>query len=51
MVLAAATTIASPVWFYAEKTTGTVTAAEFLKEAKARINGNTAITNDAQRIS
>ena len=51
MALTAATTIASPLWFYAEKTTDTVTAAEFLKEAKARINGNAAITNDAQCIS
>ena len=47
---AAATTIAAPLWFYADKNTDVVTAGEFLKEAKARILGNVAITMDAQRI-
>ena len=45
------TTIASPLWFYAEKSTDTITAAEFLKEARARVLGNAAITTDTQRIS
>ena len=47
---AAATTIAAPLWFYADKNTDVVTAAEFMKEANARILGNVAITTDAQRI-
>ena len=51
MALAAATTIASPLWFYSEKSTDTITTAEFLKEARARILGNVAITTDTQRIS
>ena len=32
---AAATTIAAPLWFYADKATDVVTAGEFMKEAKA----------------
>ena len=44
---AAATTIAAPLWFYADKSTDIVTAAEFMKEANARILGNVAITTDA----
>ena len=51
LAAAATTTIASPLWFYAEKSTDTVTAAEFLKEARARVLGNAAIATDAQKIS
>ena len=39
-VALATTTIAAPLWFYAEKNTDSITAAEFLKEAKARVAGN-----------
>ena len=46
----ATTTIAAALWFYAEKDTDTITAAEFLKEAKARVAGNALIT-DAQKIT
>ena len=49
--MAAATTIAAPLWFYADKESDSVTPGEFMKEAKARILGNTNITTDAQRIS
>ena len=49
--MAAATTIATPLWFYTDKSTDTVTASEFMKEAKARIAGNAAITTDAHHIS
>ena len=47
---AAATTIAAPLRFYADKDTDVVTTGEFMKEANARILGNVAITTDAQRI-
>ena len=46
-----ATTIAAPLWFYAEKNTDSITASEFMKEAKARVAGNMQITTDAQCIS
>ena len=45
---AAPTTIAAPLWFYADKNTDVVTAGEFMKEAKARILGN--VATDVQRI-
>ena len=47
---AAATTIAAPLWFYSDKSTHTVTASKFMKEAKARIAGNAFIPTDAQLI-
>ena len=46
-----ATTIAAPLWFYTEKTADSITASEFMKEAKARVAGNIKITTDAQCIS
>ena len=47
----ATTTIAPPLWFYAEKNKDTITAAKFLKEAKARVSGNPNITTDAKKIT
>ena len=47
----ATTTIAAPLWFYADKGTDSVTAAEFMKEAKARVAGNPNITTDAHKIT
>ena len=50
-VALATTTIAAPLWFYAEKNTDSITAAEFLKEAKARVAGNPNVTTDTQKIT